>query len=189
MKLSARYAAWLLPLLMTACFHRHQHAQNQALAPPLPASPAPLKTAPVELPPSAADIQPEPTPAEPAETVQAAKPKPARPPVRHRRRAAPSQSRNAEQELASNSPPGVSAIGQLSSGDPMDERTDTAESILTIEKSLNAIHRPLSASEKKTADHIREFLKQARQALTSGDVDGAHTLAAKAKVLLDELTK
>ena len=30
-------------------------------------------------------------------------------------------------------------------------------------------------------------MKQARDALTAGDVDGAHTLALKAKVLLDEL--
>ena len=47
----------------------------------------------------------------------------------------------------------------------------------------------LSEPEQKTAVQIREYLKQAREALASGDVDGAHTLAAKAKVLLAELTK
>ena len=51
------------------------------------------------------------------------------------------------------------------------------------------MNRTLNDSEQKTADHIREFLKQARAALASGDVDGAQTLVAKAKVLLDELTK
>ncbi len=107
--------------------------------------------------------------------------------MRHRRRPAPVHP--AEQEVASNAPTGVSAIGQLSSGDPADVQTDTADSILSIEKSLNGIHRTLSSSEQKTADNIREFLKQARLALASGDVDGAQTLAAKAKVLLDELTK
>jgi hypothetical protein len=45
----------------------------------------------------------------------------------------------------------------------------------------------MSDQEQKTAAHIREFLKQAREALASGDVDGARTLAAKAKVLLGEL--
>jgi ribosomal protein S20 len=45
----------------------------------------------------------------------------------------------------------------------------------------------LSDLEQKTAAHVRDFLKQAREALASGDVDGAHTLAAKAKVLLSEL--
>jgi ribosomal protein S20 len=54
---------------------------------------------------------------------------------------------------------------------------------------LNGINRALSDPEQKTADHIREFLKQARAALASGDVEGAHTLTAKAQVLLAELTK
>jgi hypothetical protein len=36
---------------------------------------------------------------------------------------------------------------------------------------------------------IKEFLKQARTALGSGDVDGAHTLAVKAKVLFGEISQ
>jgi hypothetical protein len=47
----------------------------------------------------------------------------------------------------------------------------------------------LSDSDQKTADQIREFLKEARTALASGDVDGAHTLAAKAQVLLAALNQ
>ena len=35
---------------------------------------------------------------------------------------------------------------------------------------------------------MREFLKQAKEALITGDEDGANTLAAKAKVLLSELS-
>jgi hypothetical protein len=83
----------------------------------------------------------------------------------------------------------VSAIGQLSSGDPANSRQQTENSIADIERRLNGINHALSDSEQKTADHIREFLKQARAALASGDVEGAHTLAAKAQVLLTELTK
>jgi hypothetical protein len=83
----------------------------------------------------------------------------------------------------------VSAIGQLSSGDPANFRQQTENSIADIERRLNGINRTLSDSEQKTVDHIREFLKQARAALASGDVEGAHTLAAKAQVLLTELTK
>jgi hypothetical protein len=52
---------------------------------------------------------------------------------------------------------------------------------------LIGLNRSLNDQEQKTAAQIREFLKQAREALASGDVDGAHTLAAKAKVLLSEL--
>jgi ribosomal protein S20 len=40
-----------------------------------------------------------------------------------------------------------------------------------------------------TAAQIRTFLKQAEQAMDNGDMDGAHTLATKAKLLLDELIK
>jgi hypothetical protein len=87
------------------------------------------------------------------------------------------------------SAPAVSAIGQLSSGDPLALRKETVDSIAAIERGLNGIARTLSDQEKKTAAQIREYLKQARSALTSGDVDGAHTLAAKARVLLSELSE
>jgi flagellin-specific chaperone FliS len=36
---------------------------------------------------------------------------------------------------------------------------------------------------------IKEYLKQAKEALNSGDVDGAHTLATKAKAVLTELSR
>jgi hypothetical protein len=83
----------------------------------------------------------------------------------------------------------VSAIGQLSTGDSSDLRQQTIGSIAAIERGLNGISRSLSDQEKKTAAQIREFLKQARTALASGDVDGAHTLTVKAKVLLGELSQ
>ena len=85
--------------------------------------------------------------------------------------------------------PSVSAIGELSSGDPSSFRQQTEDSIAAIERGLSGINRPLGDPEQRTADHIREFLKQAKSALASGDVDGAHTLAVKAQVLLTELTK
>ncbi len=82
----------------------------------------------------------------------------------------------------------VSAIGQLSSGDPGGARYQTESSINEIERGLNGINRQLSEQEQTTAAHIREFIKQAREALKAGDVDGASTLTQKAKVLLQELT-
>jgi 2,3-bisphosphoglycerate-independent phosphoglycerate mutase len=82
----------------------------------------------------------------------------------------------------------VSAIGQLSSGDPAEFRRQTEDSIAAVERGLKTINRALDESEQKTADHIREFIKEAKAALASGDVDGAHTLADKARVLLKELT-
>ena len=99
----------------------------------------------------------------------------------------PQQAPGNAQQAGSESP-GVSAIGQLSSGEPSDLRQQTVDSIAAIDKSLNGIGSGLSEQEQKTAAQIREYLKQAREALASGDVDGAHTLAAKAKVLLGELS-
>jgi hypothetical protein len=59
----------------------------------------------------------------------------------------------------------------------------TSDLIATTERGLNGITRSLNEQEQKTAAQIREFLKQAREALTSNDV------AVKAKVLLSELTQ
>jgi ribosomal protein S20 len=63
------------------------------------------------------------------------------------------------------------------------------DSIAATERGLNGLNRALSAQEQKTATQIREYLKQAREALNSGDVDGAHNLAAKAKAVLSELVQ
>jgi ribosomal protein S20 len=83
----------------------------------------------------------------------------------------------------------VSAAGQLSTGDPSDQRQQTSNSLADTEHKLNTIGRSLNDQEQKTSAHIREFIKEARAALNTGDVEGAKTLAQKAKVLLGELTK
>jgi hypothetical protein len=92
-------------------------------------------------------------------------------------------------DVTVNSTSEVSAIGTLSSGNPGNYRQQTESDIASIERGLNGINRPLNDSDQKTADQIREFLKEAHTALASGDVDGAHTLAAKAQVLLAALTQ
>lgn len=182
--MSARNIAWLLPFLLTACFHRDHAVQNRQLAPALPPShTTAVATAPVDLPPSATTI-----PTEPLHSVPASEDQKPIPRHRHRRRAATS-AKSTPQVAANDPPSGVSAIGKLSSGDPVNYRSQTEDDLLSIEKGLDGMHRSLSAPEQKTVDHIRDFLKQARTALASGDVDGAHTLAAKAKVLLAELTE
>lgn len=86
----------------------------------------------------------------------------------------------------------ASPIGQLTAGDSaVGERTkhETADLIGETKQGLSGIKRSLSTDEKVTATQIQTFLKQAQQALENGDTDGAHTLATKAKLLLDELTK
>ena len=176
MKLSAKSAYLLLPLLLTGCPHKTQLVQNQPMAPPIE-DPPPYKPepAPANLPPPEVTV-----PAQPAPQV----PVPAEPvkkPARHRKPV------NTPTQVASSGIPAVPAIGQLSSGDAPNVRQQTDSLIESTEKTLNGISRKLDDQEEKTAAQVREYLKQARDAMTSGDVDGAHTLAIKAKVLLDEL--
>ena len=181
-----RSVAWLLPFLLTGCFqlpfHKKQPTQARMLAPRVHLSQA-IQLVDIELP--------------PADAVVAAyaiynfreEVQPIPPPVRRRRPPNPNPDDAATAPEPPPPNPAVSAIGQLSSGDPANSRQQTENSIADIERRLNGINRTLSDSEQKTVDHIREFLKQARAALASGDVEGAHTLAAKAQVLLTELTK
>jgi outer membrane biosynthesis protein TonB len=180
MKLPAKSVAWLLPLLLTGCFHKTNHPTVQPVAPSIENVPQPAP-APTEPP---APVATEPTPAPATETNTQPKVAPKRP-VRHKKSAPPA---NTTQQ-ASNGSASVSAIGQLSSGDASDLRQQTINSITATERGLIGINRNLDNQEQKTAAQIREFLKQARSALNSGDVDGAHTLAVKAKVLLGELSR
>jgi hypothetical protein len=209
MKLPAKIVVWLLPLFLSAC-HKTQQAQVQPLAPPVEDNPpgAP-STAPVNLPPPVVTIPTEPTKTAPTP--------PTKPPAKHRKPkttdSTPTTASGAStngagsngtgangaggsaagtsttQEASTPAPnPGVSAIGQLSSGDPAGFKKETEDLIASTEHGLSSLTRPLNDTERKTADQIREDLKEAKTALNSGDVDGAHTLAEKAKVLLQELT-
>ncbi|MGD0628942.1 MAG: hypothetical protein ABR987_06295 [Terracidiphilus sp.] len=178
----ARNVAWLLPFLLTGCFHfgKTQIQQDQVLA-PIANLPKPPLVHP-DLPDEALVIPDQPL-ATDADMEQ--EPVPA---ARHRRPVKPvQQAANTPPEPAET--PGVSAIGQLSSGEPMDLRLETSDWIADTERGLNGLRRRLSGPEQKTAGQIKEYLRQAREALISGDVDGAHTLAAKAKVLLSELNQ
>lgn len=85
----------------------------------------------------------------------------------------------------------ASPIGQLSTGDPgqIETRKDTVDLIASTENGLSGIKRTLSSQEQETATQIKTFIAKAREALKNEDLDGAHTLAIKAKVLLDELNK
>ena len=178
MKLRASSVVWLLPLFLSGCLFKPHRAAVARL--PLPAStlPKPQVMHP-EFPEEAVAI-----PLEPLETdADVYLEKPA---VRHHR--PPDKPQVAENPPAPETP-GVSAIGQLSSGEPTRTYHESFELIAATERGLKEINRPLSDQEKKTASQIRQYLKQARQALNSGDVDGAATLAAKAQVLLRELTQ
>lgn len=183
MSRSARVALVLL-LALTACHNKNQVQNQPPLAPPiLDTPPPPPEKAPINLPPPVITV---PQPQEPAQQVNLAPPTPPPKPKHHK----PKPTDQKSTDLAeNNAPPQVSAEGNFSPVESADVRKQTSDSLAEIEKGLNAITRKLNDQEQKTRDQIREFLKQAKTALASGDVDGAHTLAVKAKVLLSELSQ
>jgi hypothetical protein len=208
----------LLTVLFTGCSHKTSSPPQQAQAPPLQtgkgtlnppkatqqaektdtplASPLPPpSTQSVPLPPEPPPKKVRRTkkpPAKPADTTQAAAAAPV-PSSQPGSSAAGSPTAQAVAPQPSGAGGGnASPIGELTTGDSaLGERTkhETSDLIGETQQGLNGIKRSLSSEEKSTAGQIRNYLKQAQQALDNGDTDGAHLLATKAKVLLDELTK
>lgn len=193
MRSTVTSAAWLLSVLASAallqgCVHKDKTPPAPTLAPPIVDTP-PQQPSTV----SAANLPP-PEVVEPAKPATAPPPKPQeqpKKPAHHTRKPASSNPQPTQTQEASANPGGSSAspIGELSGPASGDQRTEAEDTINTTEKGLNGINRRLSDTETKTAAQIKEFLKQARTALNSGDVDGALTLAKKAKVLLAELSQ
>lgn len=185
MNLPARTVVLLLPLLLAGCAPRDK-SQVQALAPPIEDTPLSKPSeAPANLPPPVVSVPTPPPAANPNANAQTQPPP--KPPARHKKPVAPPPPQPTQQAAAGDA--SVSAIGQLSSGAPSDLRQQTLDSIASTERGLTGITRSLNDQEQKTAAQIKEWLKQAHAALDSGDVDGAHTLAAKAKALLTELNQ
>jgi hypothetical protein len=82
------------------------------------------------------------------------------------------------------------SIGQLTAAPSPESggsRQQAADLIDATQRGVNSL-RNLSGDQNKTVAQIRSFLDQAERALHNGDLDGAQTLATKAKTLLNELT-
>jgi hypothetical protein len=196
----------MLIVFCVGCSHKTSSTPQQAQAPPLQtgggtlppvsttqqqekstsplASPLPAPTAQsVPLPPPTPKKvrhRTKPAPAKPAETVQTPPPE-----------TEPKTAQVSIQQAGAGSPSG-SPIGQLTTGDMASgEKTkrETLDLIGETQQGLLGIKRSLSDDEKTTVGQIRNYLKQAQQALDTGDGDGAHLLATKAKALLEELAK
>ena len=95
-------------------------------------------------------------------------------------------------QVASTEPaPEVAAIGALTAGGDTNPRMqqDAMDLIASIEKRLNALPAHKVEEQKTQISKVKNFLRQAQEALSSGDAEGAKTLATKAKLLLDDLVK
>ena len=189
MKLVARRLAWLLPLALSACVHgTNQAPPMQALAPPLDETPPPPDIAPGALPAPVYNIpktaEPVAVPPEPAKVI----PKHHKPAIKTASGAQPNGAPGQVAEAAP-APTEESATGKLGTPEAPDSKKQTENSIAEIERGLNGIGRKLNDQEEKTSMQIREYLKQARTILGTGDVEGAKNLATKARALLEELSQ
>jgi ribosomal protein S20 len=97
-------------------------------------------------------------------------------------------------QVASAPPPPTpeeTAIGALTAGGEANPQTkqEAADLIASSEKRVNALPAQKSEEEKSQVSKVKNFLKDAEDALKSGDAEGAKTPATKAKLLLDDLEK
>ena len=85
-------------------------------------------------------------------------------------------------------PADANSIGTLTAGAPADPQTkqDATDLIAAIEKRLNALPPQMDEAQKAQISKVRNFWRDAQEALKSGDAEGAMTLATKAKLLLDD---
>jgi ribosomal protein S20 len=113
-------------------------------------------------------------------------------PKRERKKPAPKPVTPEPVQVASIAPPPEeTAIGALTAGGEASPQTkqDAADLIASSEKRLNALSAQKAEEEKAQVSKVKNFLKDAQEALKSGDAEGAKTLATKAKLLLDDLEK
>jgi predicted acylesterase/phospholipase RssA len=82
-------------------------------------------------------------------------------------------------------------IGSLTAGgDATPEKKQRAGDLIAdLEKRLAALSNDIAKKQRDGITRVRNFEREARKALDSGDAEGAVTLATKAKLLLDDIVK
>ncbi len=186
------FSALLLSCVGVGCnlLPLHKNPPPQAVAPAVTAPVA----APAPPPPAVIVAPPAPAPPAPA-PVAATKPAPA-PPVAKKTRVYKLHTKQKKKVVLDYPDTGASGdnspIGHLSTWDAGESpalRQKTLQLISTTEKRLQAVPGNLAASKHNTVMQIHAFLTQARQAFNMNDLEGAQTLATKAKILMDELLR
>jgi outer membrane biosynthesis protein TonB len=160
--------------------------------PPPLATPPPEEIKQAQTPPPAPPPPVQPTPQPTTTHKKKAKPSPAIPMPQDAKSGTTTQTATTASPSSGESTTAASPIGNLSAGDSSGSsqlKQETADLIGSSEQRLKSIHRSLSTDEQTTASQIRKFLDQAQQAMKSQDLEAAHTLATKAKLLLDELLR
>jgi ribosomal protein S20 len=106
-------------------------------------------------------------------------------PVKDAEQPAPAQVATSEE------PADVAAIGELTAGGDAGPQTRqmAADLIKENDKRLEDLPSTVQHTMRSQLSKIKNFQRQAKQAMSSGDAEGAKTLATKAKLLLDDLDK
>jgi len=85
----------------------------------------------------------------------------------------------------------ASVIGEFTPGGDQDPKAqkEATDLITANEKRLSALSPEVARGQATLVSNVRNFQKQAQEALKAGDAAGAKTLATKGKLLLDDLEK
>jgi hypothetical protein len=112
-------------------------------------------------------------------------------PRRERRRVAPKSATAPVEEAAPEPAAEDAGIGDLTAGGAANPQAqhEAASLIHTIELRLKGLPTQTARRQRAQVNRVRNFWKQAQDALSSGDVEGATTLATKANLMLDDLEK
>jgi predicted component of type VI protein secretion system len=171
-------------VLLDGCRHKQAPPTVPAvLQPPVVAPPTPEAPSMDSPPPASLSDAP------PVKVTQI---KPKRTPKRSSKTAAPVTEASAAQvDAGASAPlPEGSSVGELSAGGDSTPQTqqDATALIASCEKGLKDLPQS-AAGQQGQIRKVQYFLRQAKQALKTGDAEGAKTLATKAKLLMDDLTK
>jgi hypothetical protein len=171
----------LVSLAATGCHRRTKLAPPPPLPPPVRVELMPAGE------PETSEVSAQPLPAIPAPR------KAVQPKVRKPKKIEPVVAPPAPVQVAAAEPQpdGAAAIGSLTTGGAAApaEQQKAAAAIAEVEKRLGGLSAATLDAQKDGIVQVRNFLKQAHDALSSGDADGAMTLATKARVLLEDLLK
>jgi hypothetical protein len=70
------------------------------------------------------------------------------------------------------------------------EQSSTSELSAATEESLKQMEgRQLNSSQQEMMAQVQQYMEQSKSAVAAGDLDLAHNLALKARLLSDELVK
>lgn len=178
-------------LLLTACSLAlagcHHRAPKASTLPPAPPDILPVM---VSVPPPTHPTEPLPSTSAPV----AAAPVPVVTPPRrpHKKKAVPTPPPPPPQvAVATITPAAPISLGQLSAGGDSGSglRSETDALLTTQKLRLEKLSPAIVATHPTDVEQARRFLKGAEDAWKTGDVEGAHTLGVKAKVLVDDLSK